>query len=197
MAGTCCVGGTLIRPSGTFSHARAREKATFIKCLLPSAGWEKVPKGDEGSYFRVPRANSPPTNNLTYSRLTIIQKHHTATSRRRRNDMSKLSKFEKGSGNIFADLGLENADELLLKAGIVSETARLMKQKKLTQAKAATLTGTAQPDLSNLLRGKFRGFSIERLMLMLTAFGRDVDVVVRPAPRSRKQGGIGFKRAAA
>ncbi|MGH6853855.1 MAG: helix-turn-helix domain-containing protein [Aestuariivirga sp.] len=111
--------------------------------------------------------------------------------------MSKLPKFEKGSGNIFADLGLENADELLLKVEIVSEIARLMKQKKLTQAKAATLTGTAQPDLSNLLRGKFRGFSIERLMLMLTAFGRDVDVVVRPAPRSRKHGGIRFKRAAA
>jgi len=110
--------------------------------------------------------------------------------------MSKLPKFEKGSGNIFAGLGLENADELLLKAGIVSEIARLMKQKKLRQAKAAMLTGTAQPDLSNLLRGKFYGFSIERLMLMLTAFGRDVDVVVRPAPRSRKQGGIRFKRAA-
>lgn len=111
--------------------------------------------------------------------------------------MAKLTKFEVGSGNIFADLGLENADELLLKAEIVSEIARLMKQKKLTQAKAATLTGTAQPDLSNLLRGRFRGFSIERLMLMLTAFGRDVEVVVRPAPRSRKQGGIRFKIVAA
>lgn len=111
--------------------------------------------------------------------------------------MSKLPKFEKSSGNIFADLGLENAGELLLKAEIVVEIARLMKLKKLTQAKAAALTGTAQPDLSNLLRGKFRGFSVERLMLMLTAFGRDVDVVVRPAAKSRKQGGIRFKRAAA
>jgi predicted XRE-type DNA-binding protein len=111
--------------------------------------------------------------------------------------MNKLPKFEKSSGNIFADLGLENADELLLKAEIVVEIARLMKLKKLTQAKAAALTGTAQPDLSNLLRGKFRGFSAERLMLMLTAFGRDVDVVVRPAAKSRKQGGIKFKRAAA
>ena len=111
--------------------------------------------------------------------------------------MAKLPKFEIGSGNIFADLGLENADELLLKAEIVSEIARLMKQKKLTQAMAAALTGTAQPDLSNLLRGRLRGFSIERLMLMLTAFGRDVEVVVRPAPRSRKQGGIRFKSVAA
>ena len=111
--------------------------------------------------------------------------------------MAKLPKFEKSSGNVFADLGLENAGELLLKAEIVSEIARLMKIKKLTQARAATLTGTAQPDLSNLLRGRFRGFSIERLMLMLTAFGRDVEVVVRPAPRSRKLGGITFKRVAA
>ena len=47
-----------------------------------------------------------------------------------------------------------------------------------------------QPDLSNLQRGNFRGFSIERLTLMLTAFGQDVEVVVRPAPHFRKQGGI-------
>lgn len=113
------------------------------------------------------------------------------------NDMTKLPQFEKTSGNVFADLGLANADELLLKAEIVSEIALAMKQKRLTQAKAATLAGTAQPDLSNLLRGRFRGFSVERLLLMLTAFGRDVEVVVRPAARSRKQGGISFKRLAA
>lgn len=111
--------------------------------------------------------------------------------------MSKLPKFDKSSGNIFADLGLDNADELLLKAEIVSEVSRLMKLKKLTQAKAALLTGIAQPDLSNLLSGKFRGFSIERLMLMLTAFGRDVDVVVRPAAGAKKTGGIRFRREAA
>jgi Helix-turn-helix domain len=54
-----------------------------------------------------------------------------------------------------------------------------------------------QPDLSNLLNGKFRGFSIERLMMMLTAFGRDVEVVVRPAARSKKTSGIKFRREAA
>jgi predicted XRE-type DNA-binding protein len=110
--------------------------------------------------------------------------------------MNKLPEFEESSGNVFADLGLENADELLLKANIVNEIARLIKLKKLTQAKAAILTGTAQPDLSNLLRGKTRGFSVERLLLMLTTFGRDVDVVVRPAPKSRA-GGIRFKRLVA
>jgi predicted XRE-type DNA-binding protein len=64
---------------------------------------------------------------------------------------SRHERFEKSCGNVFADLGLRNADELLLKAGIVSEIARLMK--KLTQAKVAELSGTAQRDLSNLLRG--------------------------------------------
>jgi predicted XRE-type DNA-binding protein len=111
--------------------------------------------------------------------------------------MRKKPEFEESSGNVFADLGLENAEELLLKAEMVAEIARLIKQKKLTQAKAAALTGTAQPDLSNLLRGRLRGFSIERLLTMLTAFGRDIDVVVKPAPRSRKHGGIRFRRAAA
>lgn len=111
--------------------------------------------------------------------------------------MTKLPKFEKSSGNVFADLGLPNADELLLKAQIVTEISRLMKAKKLTQAKAAVLCNIAQPDLSNLLNGKFRGFSIERLMMMLTAFGRDVEVVVRPAAKAKKTGGIKFRREAA
>jgi predicted XRE-type DNA-binding protein len=65
--------------------------------------------------------------------------------------ISKLPKFEKSSGNVFADLGLPNADELLLTAQIVTEISRLMKLKKLTQAKTATLCNVAQPDLSNLL----------------------------------------------
>jgi predicted XRE-type DNA-binding protein len=111
--------------------------------------------------------------------------------------MSKLPEHEASSGNVFADLGLPNADELLLKAQIVTEISRLMKLKKLTQANAAKLTSITQPDLSNLLRGKFRGFSIERLLLMLTAFGRDVEVVVWPAGRSKKTGGIRFRREAA
>ena len=104
--------------------------------------------------------------------------------------MAKLPKFEKSSGNVFVDLGLPQGDELLLKVQITMEIERAMKLKKLTQAKAAVLTGTAQPDLSNLLRRRFKGFSVERLMLMLTKLGRDVEVVVRPAPRRKAVGGI-------
>jgi predicted XRE-type DNA-binding protein len=111
--------------------------------------------------------------------------------------MAKLPAHDIGSGNIFADLGLPDSEELLLKAQIVSEIQDVMQRRKLTQIKTAALTGTSQPDLSNLLRGKFKGFTVDRLMKMLTALGRDVTITVRPTPKSRKVGGIRFKREAA
>jgi len=98
-------------------------------------------------------------------------------------------------GNVFADLGLPDAEEMLLKSQIVVELHRAMKQRKLTQTAAAKLIGIAQPDLSNILRGRFRGFSVERLMRMLTSFGQDIDIVVRPQ-RARKPGRIRLLTAA-
>lgn len=89
-------------------------------------------------------------------------------------------------------MGLPNADEQLLKAQFVSEIIDVKKRRKLAQSEVAALTDTVQLDLSNLLRGRFRGFFIERLMQMLNAFRREVEVVTRPAPRSRKHGGISF-----
>lgn len=77
-----------------------------------------------------------------------------------------------GSGNVFADLGLPDADEHLLRAEIVVQLRRLIEARKLTQSKAAQLIGIAQPDLSNVLRGRFRGYSTEQLTRLLTAFDR-------------------------
>ena len=98
-------------------------------------------------------------------------------------------KVEVGSGNIFADLGLPDADEMLLKAQIVVALHRLITARKLTQTEAAKRIGIGQPDLSNVLRGRFRGYSTERLMRMLTAFDQDVEITVRPRRRKSKQGG--------
>jgi predicted XRE-type DNA-binding protein len=97
--------------------------------------------------------------------------------------------FEIGSGNIFADLGLPNADELLLKSQIVVTLRRLIEARKLTQTAAAKRIGIGQPDLSNVLRGRYRGYSTERLMRMLTAFDQDIEITVRP--RRGKRGGTG------
>ena len=100
-----------------------------------------------------------------------------------------LPAFEVGSGNIFADLGLPNPEEHQLKAALVVQLHRLIKTRKLTQTAAAKLIGIKQPDLSNILRGHYQGFSIERLMRMLTAFDQDVEITVRPRRSNKGEAG--------
>ncbi len=95
---------------------------------------------------------------------------------------------EKGSGNVYADLGYADADEMLIKAQLMSKIAEIIKRKGLTQTQAAALLEMPQPKLSNLLRGQFRGFSERRLMNCLTKLGRDVQIVVKATPRSRRDG---------
>ena len=87
---------------------------------------------------------------------------------------------------MFADLGLPNADEHLIKADIVIAIAERIKAKQLTQAEVSKLIGLAQPDVSKLLRGHFTGYSFERLFGFLTALGENVKIAISPA-RSKKQ----------
>jgi predicted XRE-type DNA-binding protein len=101
------------------------------------------------------------------------------------------------SGNVFADLGLPDSEERLLKAGIVAELHRLIKERELTQVKAAKLVGVSQPDLSHLLRGDFDDYSAERLMKMLTAFEQDIEIIMKPHRKAGQRGRITFKRFAA
>jgi predicted XRE-type DNA-binding protein len=89
--------------------------------------------------------------------------------------------IEASSGNVFADLGLKDPEELLAKAELVQRIADVIAERKLTQARAAKLLGVDQPKVSALLRGKLDGFSIDRLFRFLNALGRDVEISVRPA----------------
>jgi predicted XRE-type DNA-binding protein len=112
---------------------------------------------------------------------------------------AKQVEVHESSGNIFADLGLPDADSHFLKAQIVAELYRLTNERKLTQAKAGSLMGISQPEVSRLFKGNFREYSIERLMTFLTAFDRDVEIVSRPRNgRAKKSPGrITFKPVAA
>jgi predicted XRE-type DNA-binding protein len=92
-----------------------------------------------------------------------------------------------GSDNIFADLGLPNPEERMAKAVLSIQIHDIIKKRHLTQAKAAELLGIDQPKVSALIRGRLSGFSMERLFYFLNALGRDVDIVVKPKPRSRQQ----------
>jgi predicted XRE-type DNA-binding protein len=88
--------------------------------------------------------------------------------------------YEVGSGNVFADIGVENATEHLLKANLVLKISVIMKERHLRQVDAARLFGVTQPDISKLQRGDFRQFSVERLLNFLVALGQDVEIVVKP-----------------
>src|ERR1700680_1810644 len=100
--------------------------------------------------------------------------------------MIKKMEYEVGSGNVFADIGLPNADEHLIKAQLVYKIDTLIKQRKLKQMEAAGLFGVKQPDVSKMLRGDFRQFSVERLMRFLVALGQDVEIVVKPHRDNQK-----------
>ncbi len=99
---------------------------------------------------------------------------------------------EVGSANIFADLGLPDADTHFLKAQIVSEIYRLANERKLTQVQAGKRMGISQPEVSRMFKGHFHEYSIERLMEFLTRFERDVEIVVRPHKKPGKAGRITF-----
>jgi predicted XRE-type DNA-binding protein len=96
---------------------------------------------------------------------------------------------EKSSGNVFADLGLPNSGQEILKAKLTVEIYRLVKERKLTQTKAAALLGTTQAQVSALMRCRPVAVSVGRLMEFLTILGRDVEVTVKPAAK-RKSGAM-------
>jgi predicted XRE-type DNA-binding protein len=92
--------------------------------------------------------------------------------------MNKEMEIHSSSGNVFADLGLPNPDELLIKAELAHQISELISARQLTQTEAAEVLGIDQPKVSALMRGKLSGFSIERLFRFLNALGSNVEIRV-------------------
>ena len=97
-------------------------------------------------------------------------------------------KIEKGSNNVYADIGMPGAGEMLVKAHLAAKIGEIVKQRHLTQQQAAEILGMTQPKLSNMLRGQFRGISEARMLDCLNRLGRDIEIVVRKATRSKHAG---------
>ena len=108
--------------------------------------------------------------------------------------MKDLSQCEIGStpssGNVFEDLGLPDAEELLVKSAIAAKVNQIIEKRNLSQTQAATMLGIPQPKVSMIQNGKLRGFSLEKLCHFLTLLGRDVDIVIKP----RNKDGVGHLR---
>ena len=94
--------------------------------------------------------------------------------------MSHKKGYETGSRNVFKDIGVPNAEEHLVKAQLVFKIDTILKARGLKQVEAAALFGVRQPDVSKMLRGEFRQFSVERLLRFLVALDQDVEIVVKP-----------------
>jgi len=101
-----------------------------------------------------------------------------------------MKEIEKGSTNVYADLGMPDPGEMLVKAQLATKIAEIIKQRRITQVQAAELLGMPQPKLSNMLRGRFRGISEAKMLECLTRLGRDVQIVIKTASRSRKTGHV-------
>ena len=94
--------------------------------------------------------------------------------------MNSRKRFEAGSRNVFKDIGVPNAEEHLVKAQLVVKIDAILQGRGLKQVEAADLLGIRQPDVSKMLRGEFRQFSVERLLRFLVALDQDVEIVVKP-----------------
>lgn len=85
------------------------------------------------------------------------------------------------SGNVYADLGLPDADKLKIKTGLVIEIRKAMRSRGLTQQAAAKCMGLTQPKVSDMMRGNFSNLSERKLMDCLTRLGYDIEIKVKPA----------------
>ena len=94
--------------------------------------------------------------------------------------MAKRHKVDRGSGNVFSDLGFPDAKNLKLKVRLAVEVNHLLQERQLSQDKAARLLDIRQPHVSELVRYRLDRFSVERLMEFLTRLGREVEIRIGP-----------------
>jgi predicted XRE-type DNA-binding protein len=106
--------------------------------------------------------------------------------------MTKRIEFQRSSGNVFADLGLPDADEYLAKSDLAIQIFKIIRRRRLTQAAAGKLLGISQPKVSALLNGRLDGFSTDRLFRFLNTLGCDVRITIS-SPRTKTRGHIRVK----
>ena len=93
--------------------------------------------------------------------------------------------YVEGSGNVFADLGFADAEEMLAKAELAQKIGAILLKRRLTQVQAAEVLGVDQPKISALLCGRLSRFSMEKLMQFLLLLGKDVAITIKPRQRVR------------
>ena len=101
-----------------------------------------------------------------------------------------MIEIEQSTGNVYADLGIADADEMIVTAQLATKIGEIINGRKLSQQQAADVLRITQPKLSKMLRGQFRGISETKMLDCLARLGRDVQIVVGPARRSASAGRV-------
>ena len=100
--------------------------------------------------------------------------------------MTVEKNYTPSSGNVFADLGFAQPEEMLAKAQIAYHITQIITHRHLTQNEAASELGLTQPKISHIMAGRLDGFSLEKLMLLMVKLDRDVDIIIKRKPRTRE-----------
>jgi predicted XRE-type DNA-binding protein len=100
---------------------------------------------------------------------------------------AKSENVTEGSSNVFADLGLPNAGQELMKARLTLQIYRIIKERGITQTEVGKILGIPQPHVSALARNRSGNFSVGRLIDFLTALGQDVEITLRPKRKNHGQ----------
>jgi len=101
-----------------------------------------------------------------------------------------MTSITQGSTNVYADLEFPDSEQMLLKAQLAEKISQIIQRRHLTQTEAAIILGIPQSKLSLILRGQFRGVSELKMLECLNRLGRDVQIIVKKAPRTKPQGSI-------
>jgi len=96
--------------------------------------------------------------------------------------------IKKSSGNVYADIGTPDAEEMLVKARLAAKIGEIIKHRHLTQQQASEILAMPQSKISNMLRGNFRGISEAKMIECLNSLGRDIKIIVKKAPRNHTTG---------
>ena len=134
-------------------------------------------------------ATPKPDLDLIWNRLQVARQRAEELRMSKHKASDRIAIYG-GSENVYADLGYADADEMLVKAQLVSRIADIIRERDLTQVEAAKLLGLTQPKVSAMLRGRFRGLSERRLLDCLVDLGRDVEIVIKEASQRRPTGRI-------
>ena len=119
-----------------------------------------------------------------------IKDRGTTRSERMKTMNDETIQFEVGSGNVYADWGFPDAEDMLIKAQLTFKIGEIIKARRWSQQKAAEVIGIPQPKLSEILRGHFRGVSAMKLLDGLARLGRDIPITVGPARRRTTPGQV-------